>query len=256
MKIQKGRLKMKKMLRSGWMVSILLAALVCVVSVSHADTITTNHVFVEDNGVLTSYDFDQVKMEMEDGKTNVCICKCLCFRALQLLATQFADGVIPRDDIKIYTGWTTDGPEELFLEVMGWPASGLAFMERATDATHLTIEDAYFFFVQHSTGKVWKVRASAALYPKEFFTYRSLVKTGQATDEQKSFFQKALRPQAVANMESLPLIDKLDIQEVAFFGGDGVLRVPVLSCGGVAYEVELTHTDNYVFVLGNVTPLN
>jgi len=52
------------------------------------------------------------------------------------------------------------------------------------------------------------------------------------------------------------LIDKLDIQEVAFFGGDGVLRVPVLSCGGVAYEVELTHTGNYVFVLGNVTPLN
>jgi len=247
---------MKNILRSGVLVLVFLAALVGVVSVSHADTITTNHVVLEDNGVITSYDFDQVKMEVEDGKTKVCLCKCLCFRALQLLATQFEEGIIPRDDIKIYTGWSTDGPEELFLDAMGWPGSGLAFMERATDAAHLTIQDAYFFFVQLSTGKTWRVQASADLYPKEFFTYRTLVQTGQATEAQKSFFQKALRPQAVANMEKLPLIDQLDIQEVAFFARDGVLRVPVLLCGGVAYEVELHHTDNYVFVLGNVIPLN
>lgn len=248
---------MKKMLRSGWMVSILLAALVCVVPVSHADTITTNHVVVENNGVLTSYDFDQVKMEVEDGTTKVCICRCLCFRALQLLATQFADGVIPRDDIKIYTGWTTDGPEELFVEVMGWSHEDLAAMSGATAAANLTIVDAYFFFVQKSTGKAWKVAAKEGLYPTGFFTYRTLVKTGTATAEQKVFFQKALRPQAVANMEALPLIDRFDIQAVPFYGEDAILHIPsVFVSGGVEYEAELKDTGNYVFVLTNAVSVN
>ncbi len=248
---------MKKMLKSGWLVSVLLAAVVCMVSVSHAHTIVSNQVTVKSNEVEITYDFDQVKMEVENGVTKICICRCLCFRALQLLAAQFTDGVVPRDDIKVYTGWTTDGAEELFVETMGWAHEDLAFMTGATDAAHLTIEDAYFFFVQKSTDKAWKVRASAHLYPKEFFTYRTLVKAGQATDAQKSFFQTALRPQAVANMEALPMIDKFDIQEVASFGQDGVLHIPaVFASWGAAYEVELNDTGNYVFELMKAEPLN
>jgi hypothetical protein len=240
---------MKRMLRSGWLVCIMLGVIVCMVSVVRADTISSNQVAVKSNDIVTTYDFDKVKMEVENGITKVCICKCLCFRALQLLVTQFSDGVVPRDDVRIYTGWTTDGAEELFIDTMGWAHEEVGFMSGATDATQLTIEDAYFFFVQKSTGKVWKVTAKGGLYPTEFFTYRTLIKTGAATDAQKSVFQKALRPQAVANMAALPLIDKLDIQEVAFFGQDGVLHIPSVFGGGMAYEVELSHKGNYVFEL-------
>lgn len=207
--------------------------------------------------VQTSYEFNQVKTEVEDGKTKVCLCKCFCFRALQLLATQFAGGVVPRDDIQIYTGWSTEGAEELFVEIMGWSAGDLAFMTGAKHAAHLTIDDAYFFFVQKSTGKAWKVTGKEGLYPTEFFTYRTLVQTGAATDAEKVFFQKALRPQAVANMETLPLIDKFDIQDVASFGQDGVLRIPVVFLsGGAAYEAELNHTGNYVFELSKISSIN
>lgn len=240
---------MRKMLKGKWLVPVLLLAFVCMASVSQARTISTNHVVVNVNDVDTSYDFDQVKMEVEDGKTKVCICKCLCFRALQLLAIQFDDGVIPRDDIQIYTGWTTDGAEELFVETMGWAHEDLMFMIDATDATQLTIEDACFFFVQKSTGKAWKVQANEHLYPKEFFTYRTLVKTGKATNEQKLFFQNALRAQAVANMESLPLIDRFDIQETAYFGQNGILRVPSLFVDGKEYEIELKIMGRYLQIV-------
>jgi hypothetical protein len=170
--------------------------------------------------------------------------------------TQFSDGVVPRDDVRIYTGWTTDGAQELFIDTIGWAHEDLAFMANATDAAHLTIEYADFFFVQKSTGKAWKVTAKRGLYPAEFFTYRTLVKTGAASDAQKSFFQKALRPQAVANMAALPLVDKLDIQEVAFFGQDGTLRISSVFGGGMAYEVEPSHTGNYIFELGNAIPIH
>jgi hypothetical protein len=197
-----------------------------------------------------------VKLEVEDGVTKVCICKCFCYRDFQLLATQFADGHIPRDDIKVYTRWTTDGAEELFVEIMGWAHEDLAFMTGATDAAHLTIKDAYFFFVQKSTGKAWKVEAKEGLYPTEFFTYRTLVQTGAATDAQKVFFQKALRPQAVANMGALPLIDWFDIQAVSSFGQDGILRIPSVFAAGMEYQVELNHTGKYVFELTKADSLD
>jgi len=249
---------MKKRMRMGWMVSMTVLAMVSFAAFNaYADTITTNQAIVQAGAAETTYDFDKVKMEVENGITKVCICKCLCFRALQLLATQFTGGVVPRDDIKVYTGWTTDGAEELFVETMGWAHEDVAFMAGATDATQLTIEDAYFFFVQKSTGKAWKVTAKEGLYPTGFFTYRTLVQTGAATDAQKTFFQKALRPQAVANMKALPLIDKLGIQEVAFFGQNGALRIPVVFLsGGAAYEAELNHTGNYVFELTKADSLD
>jgi len=248
---------MERILRMEWVFMAFLAMVSFVAGPAYADTITTNQVTVKTNESETTYDLDKVKLEIEAGATKVCLCKCLCFRALQMLATQFADGVIPRDDIKVYTGWTTDGPEELFVETMGWSHEDLAFMAGATDATQLTIEDAYFFFVQKSTGKAWKVTAKVGLYPTQFFTYRTLVKTSTATDAQKTFFQKALRPQAVGNMGALPLIDKLDIQEVASFGQDEVLRIPVVFLsGGAAYEAELNHTGNYVFELTKADSLN
>ena len=249
---------MKKRMKMGWMVSMAVLAMVSFVGYNaYADTITTNQAVVKANDVETTYDFDKVKMEVENGITKVCICKCLCFRSLQLLSTQFTGGVVPRDDIKVYTGWTTDGAEELFVETMGWAHEDVVFMAGATDAAHLTIGDAYFFFVQKSTGRAWKVLAKEGLYPAGFFTYRTLVKTATASSEQTVFFQKALRPQAAANLAAIPLIDKLDIQEVAAFDQDGALRIPaVVLPGGMAYEVELSHTGNYVFELKNAVSLN
>jgi hypothetical protein len=241
---------MEKRMKIKWAVLAMSAMVLCMVATVYADTIVHNQVVVKSGETVVSYDLDEVKTEVEDGKTKVCICRCLCFRALQMLATRFADGVIPRDDIKIVTGWTTDGPEELFVEVMGWSSGDLTPMAGATAAAHLTIEDAYFFFIQKSTGKAWKVVANEGLYPQGFFAYRTLVKTGQATDEQKDFFQTALRPQAVINMETLPLIDKFDILAVPFYGEDGILHIPAcFASGGGEYEVELRNLGNGVFEL-------
>lgn len=248
---------MRKALKRGLVVLTLLGAVFFTVSIVHADTIIHNQVIVKSDDISVSHDLDEVKMEVENGKTKVCICRCLCFRALQLLAEQFPGGVIPRDDIKIVTGFTTDGPEELFVEVMGWPHADLTFTANATAPALLTVQDAFFFFIQKSTGRAWKVSASDDLYPATFFDYRTLVKTKTATEEQITFFKTALRPQAVANMGALPLIDKFNVQAIPFFADDEVLRLPaVFVSGGVEYSVELEHKGNNLFELIKVVSSN
>ena len=248
---------MEKRLKRGLVVLSIVVTVVSMVFTAYADTIIGNQVIVEVDDVTTTYDLDQVKIEVEGGKTKVCICRCLCFRALQMLAAQFDDGVIPRDDIKIVTGFTTDGPEELFVEVMGWPHTDLMFMANATDPAHLTIQDAFFFFIQKSTGLAWKVSASDDLYPTAFFDYRTLVKTKSATEEQTTLFKTALRPQAIAHMGALPLIDKFDVQTIPFYGDDGVLRLPAaFVSGGVEYDVELKDNGNNLFELIKAVPVN
>jgi hypothetical protein len=232
----------KRSLKRGLLVLALFASILCFNSWALADTILTNYVDVESKGQTNRYYLDDIKTEeAEGGRTKVCMCKMLSFRALQMMASQFPDGVIPKDDIQIYTGWTTDGPEELFVDVMGWAHKDLAFMKDANDSTHLTIEDAVFFFIQKSTGRVWKVNAREGLYPLDFFKYRTLIHTGMATQEQRTFFQTVLRPQAVLNMEKLPMIDKFDVQAISFLGADGILQIPVvLEFGGTEfYEVKL-----------------
>nr|HDM99605.1 hypothetical protein [Deltaproteobacteria bacterium] len=248
---------MKRSMKIGWAAMTLLIICSFTGPDAYADTITGNQVAVKENDVITAYNLDDVKWETEDGKTKVCICRCLSFRSLQTLASQFADGVIPKEDITIYSGWTTDGPEELFIEVMGWPDDDLEFMTDPTAPAYLTIEDAYFFFIQKSTGKVWKVVAKEDLYPMEFFTYRTLVKTGAATQEQKAFFRKSLRPQAAANMETLPFIDKFDIQAVPFYGEDGILHIPALFVfEGREYEADLEEAGKDTFELTDAVQLH
>ncbi len=207
-----------------------------------ADTISDNQLAIQSGGNTIVYDLDEVKIEVENGKRKVCICRCLCFRALQVLAGQFADKTIPSDDIRIYTGWTTDGPEELFLEIMGWSHDDLLIVPGATDRAHLTLKDAIFFFVQKSTTKAWKVTAREGLYPQTFFSYRTAVKTKTASEEEMGFFKKALRPQAVSNMASLPMIDKFAFEAVSYLAEDGGLHIPTaLTVDGSAFAAELVN---------------
>ena len=231
---------MKKRIKMGCVVFMILAMAIFLTATVYADTISDNRVIIKSGDVSVSYDFDEVKTEVEDGKTKICICRCLCFRALQMLASRFTDGVIPKDDIKIFSGWTTDGPEELFVEVMGWSQDDVKFMANATKPALLTIQDAAFFFVQKSTGKAWKVTAEDGLYPKTFFSYRMSVKTETASEEEITFFKNALRPQAVATISSLPLIDKFHVQAILLYGEDKILRIPAcFVIGGMEYGAEI-----------------
>jgi hypothetical protein len=139
---------------------------------------------------------------------------------------------------------------------MGWSDDDLKFMAEPKDPTYLTIEDACFFFIQKSTSKVWKVVAREDLYPEEFFTYRTLVKTGSATQEQNAFWQKTVRPQAVANMEILPFIDKFDIQAVPYYGEDGILHIPALFVlEGREYEADLEEAGKDIFEVTDTVQL-
>jgi hypothetical protein len=238
--------------------AMVLAVVICLGSTgAGAETVRTNTVVVAAGGTSTAYDFDEVRLEEEDGVVKVCVCKSLAFRALQLLAGRFADAIVPRDDIRILTGWTTDGAEELFVDIMGWPAADLAFTAGATEATQLTITDAYFIFVRKSTGEAWKVTADEDLYPCGFFHYRTLIKSGRATSAEKQFWQTALRPQAVANMAAIPLIDKLNIQPVAFFGTDNsILHIPtVCVADGSEYRIEMRYSGS-AFELQAAEPLH
>lgn len=236
--------------KTSWVFLTLFAIAIVSAIPVFAGTITQNQVRLSSGGETVTYDFDEVKTEVENGVTKVCICRCLCFRALQMLATRFEDGVIPKDDIEIVTGWTTDGPEELFVEVMGWPHESLTFTQNATESSLLTIADAVFFFIQKSTDKAWKVAANEGLYPTAFFPYRTAVKEKTASEEETDFFKMALRPQAVSHMETLPMIDRFRVDAVSFFGKESVLRIPAcVISDGTEYSIELLCKGEGVFHL-------
>jgi len=233
---------------------VLMASVLTIGSLSYANTIINNQVIVRSGETSTTYDLDKVKWERENGEIKVCICRMLCFRALQTLASRFPDRIIPRDDLKIITGWTTDGPEEQFVKEMGWPSEDLLVKTGATDPKYLTIKDAVFYFIRKSTGEAWEITADKSIYPKEFFTYRTLIKTGEAGAEQKSFFKNALRPQAVADLELLPIIDKFDLTPVLLYQEDGVIHIPIIiTSSGISYTLELEYGGSNIFMLNTIT---
>ena len=96
-------------MKMGWVVLTISAAFF-LAATAYADTISDNRVTIKSCDVSVSYDFDEVKTEVEDGKTKICICRCLCFRALQMLASRFTDGSHPQGRHQnIYgldNGWT------------------------------------------------------------------------------------------------------------------------------------------------------
>lgn len=191
-----------------------------------ADTILNNQIKIKVDTNTVSYDIDNVKWEtVEDGSQQPCPCQMLSFRALQLLAGQFKDGVMPRDDIRIFTGWTTEGPKELLVEKMGWNDKELSFTANATPTFYLQEKDMVFYFIQKSTNRCWKVWATD-LHAPAFFEYRTLIKTNSATADQKKLFKNVIKPQAIRNLENIPLVDKFKIQEVAYYDENEVLHLP------------------------------
>lgn len=211
-----------------------------------ADSILDNHVKVKTAGETVTFDLDVVKWETaEDGSLEPCACRMLSFRALQTLSKQFDKGIIPKDDLKIFTGWTTDGPEELFIGKMGWSSQDLSFTADATAMPYLTAADMVFYFVQKSTNRAWKVWAASDLHSPAFFEYRTLIKTNAATAEQKKLFKGVIKAQAIKNLDTLPLVDKFEVQELPYYGSDGILHLPsVFISSGMERGAALKYEEN------------
>ena len=228
-------------------------------SSTQADTISSNEVKISTGGVSTVYNLDNIKIEVENGQEKICLCRLLCFRALQTLSTHLEDGIVPNDDITIVTGWTTDGPEELFITELGWSEDDVSFITSATVSEYLNINDAVFYFTRKSTGETWKVSAKNGLYPNDFFLYRTLVKTGAGTEEQSAAFKNTMRPQAISNFESIPMVDLFDAVPAAYMDFNqmtlgGTLNIPHALFNGTEFSVQMNLGSGLLFSLTGADP--
>ena len=123
---------MSKKMMKGWIALSILAVAVYMAPSVHGETITGNQIRVRANDVITTYDLHQVlKRKSKTVRPKSAFADAFASGRFSSLAAQFSDGVVPRDDINIFTGWTTHGAEELFVDVMGWSPSDLAFVTGA-----------------------------------------------------------------------------------------------------------------------------
>ena len=143
-----------------------------------------------------------------------CVCMMTAFRALQTVMQVAGIENVENQSVNILTGWSTDGPEELFVDILGWEAgSGFLYADPITAATDLTLTDAWYEF--NISGQIYRVQSLAENYaftddPSHdgyqegwgFFDYRTYFKTALEMDATKEYFRDVVRSQIVENFSS------------------------------------------------------
>ena len=186
----------------------------------------------------------------------VCLCRMVAFRALQALERHLAADGFDSGEIDIVTGWSTDGPEELYCDIMPWvQGDNFSYAASITSPAQLTVDDAWYEFTAGGT-KTYRVASLASNYAFahdtahpgyhsdwDFFDYRTHYKTSASADDEKDYFANVIRGQVVDNF--------LATTAFAVTGGDAV-AVPAVSDGGAAGLVVLLSISALLYFRRNI----
>lgn len=210
--------------------SRVLAALMMVVSLwacgSDDDdslrNVTTDELSIVREGKVVSHMYEQGETNFKeveaDGSVGDCFCQRLAFRSAQALQASGSfralhPAGIPVEGIRIVTKWSTDGAEELFVDILGWNAGDVRIKINAVAPALLSLDDAVFYFVTSDETRAWKVSAQAKLFPENFFTTRVAAKTSGTAAEKAAF--KAVKRDAMENyLRPLPLNDAFLVEKI------------------------------------------
>ena len=121
-------------------------------------------------------------------------------------------GSFDPNDVKIETGWNTDGPMEFWGPEKA-AAAEVKYTDGITGESDLTLTDSWYKVTIISTGMTYVFRGSDKIYLENFLELRSKNLKGAATDEEKQQL-KALRSQIVTIMKTLPFDEMFVIEQL------------------------------------------
>jgi hypothetical protein len=180
--------------------------------VALTDSVKTNTLKVvkAPGGAVETLKLDEAIIENEGtDREKKCLCQAVCFRAAQLAAQAWEDGIFRTYEVeRIRTGWNTGGPWEFFsdkqmhgeigdLEI---PAKKIAVEKpdgsEANPKMRLTIEDNWYEFTL-TNGRTLVVRVKRGedgIFPAGFLALRNKVKSGDksAMASFKSKYKEAM----------------------------------------------------------------
>lgn len=164
------------------------------------------------NLISTKPDYSGLMWEGDSASGyKACLCSMLSYRALQAVGQYLGTADINTADTAIVTGWNTDGPEHIYVHSLGWElGSEFQYARPITAPSALTLADAWFTFT--ISGASYQVNSLAANYVYtantshagymedwDFFDYRTAVQNGNATNDERLYFQTVIRNQIVTN---------------------------------------------------------
>jgi len=224
--------------RKGIFLATLLFILAVLCLPSFADTIKSQELtsdvlfYQHDGGDVLSMDISECTDVMPGGGTKFCLCQGMAFRVSQLMADKWKDGVFHVDDVKVVTGWKTDGPKELFVEALGMAEgkdSGFSYDDEARAGKDQYTEDSWYEVTVLSTGIQYLFCATDEIYDvvsddtqPDFLDYRREIKSGDSTHKTE---MQNLRALVQARIEADPFVE----------GSFWILEEPVSD--GVDHEV-------------------
>ena len=159
------------------------------------------------------------------GVYKACICSMFSFRALQAISEYLGISDMNTASTTIVSAWSTDGPEHVFTDTMGWKVgSNFIYTDPITASPSLTLDDAWLTFTIGSS--TYKVSSLAENYDFiddtnhagyqagwDFFDYRRYFQTNPGMDDTKMYFRDVVRAQIVTNFTDGATFDVRPVPE-------------------------------------------
>ncbi len=163
--------------------------------------------FRSKDGSVKELQMVEACMEGEGDQRHPCLCRAMGYRVAQIASSAWSDGIFDVDDVKVETGWNSDGPEELFVDLMGLPSVTYGIDGKISSPDAMSLADCWYRVTVISTGDSFVFRGTELMLPSDFMVLRNKVKGGRATADE----QKALGQRKSAILKS--------IQRDGFYGG-------------------------------------
>nr|WP_321502366.1 Synerg-CTERM sorting domain-containing protein [uncultured Dethiosulfovibrio sp.] len=170
--------------------------------------------FRSKDGSLKELQMVDACMEGEGDQRHPCLCRAMAYRVAQIASSAWSDGIFDVNDVKVETGWNSDGPKELFVDLMGLPSVTYGVKGKISSPDSMSLADCWYRVTVLSTGESFVFRGTERMLPSDFMVLRNKVKGGSATPEE----QKALRQSKAIIMAS--------VQRDGFYGGFEIRKAP------------------------------
>ncbi len=142
------------------------------------------------DGKLGELKMAEACMEGEGDQRHPCLCRAMAYRVAQIASSAWKDGVFDVKDVVVQTGWNSDGPRELFVELMGVPSVEYGIGGKVTSPDAMSLADCWYKLTIISTGETFVFRGTEQLLPSRFLELRNKVKGGAATADEQTELRK------------------------------------------------------------------
>lgn len=146
--------------------------------------------FRSKDGSVRKLQIGEACMEGEGDQRHPCLCRAMAYRVAQIASSAWSDGIFDVKDVEVETGWNSDGPKELFVDLMGLSSVSYGASGEISSPDAMSLADCWYRVTVLSTGDSFVFRGTEQMLPSDFMVLRNKVKGGNATlDEQKTLAQ-------------------------------------------------------------------